>query len=278
MPSLSDFAAAVGLPLLVAAVLLPVFRRLPFGGGAGAALALGGGTLAGLVAQKGGFAWPPASSSQWIAPAVALGTAVGVAGLSRWTFLPLRVLVRFVAVAVALWFLLTAWRGRREFTEVVSTLGLLSAGAGVAWSLLELQVEGEAWRAAALALAATALSVALGLTGSVLLAMLAASLAAAFGAAFVVSWRGLAPTEMPGSVPVWVLGTTTLLVAGASFSELPMTAVPWLAFAPVPVVIARAFPPLRSRWASGAALVLELGALGWALALSVQSAPSFDGY
>jgi len=280
MPELSDLLMVVALPAVLAGVLLLIVRRLPFGPGSGAALAVGLAVLLGMLGLRGWRGWPPVTAVDRIAPAVALGVAVGVAGVSRGGWLPIRVAARLLTCAAVLWFLLESWRQRQDLSTAAMTVGVQAAGAALLWSLLELRGapggERDTWRSAALMLGACGLSAALGLSGSMLLALMAAPLAAACGAAWFCARAGLAPPELPGLVPVWVVTALLLGVTGTTFSDLPAAVLPWLLAAPLPVVLGRVLPLLRGPLVSGLLLIAELGLLAWALWLTAEASPSFD--
>ena len=104
----------------------------------------------------------------------------------------------------------------------------------------------------------------------------AAPLAAACGAAWFCARAGLAPPELPGLVPVWVVTALLLGVTGTTFSDLPAAVLPWLLAAPLPVVLGRVLPLLRGPLVSGLLLIAELGLLAWALWLTAEASPSFD--
>lgn len=282
MLSLQDALAGIALPAAVAGVLLLVLGRLAGGRGWAAALAVGCGQLAGHVGVRGWRGWEPKESTDWIAVGAAAGLVAGVFGLTRHGPLALRLLLRWLAALGAAWLIAgRSLANRGDATEVLGRMALVAAGAALGWSLLESRrYAGGDWPAAAspllLTVAAGCAALAIGLSGSVLLARLAGVLAAALCAAWVVTALRLAPPLLPGAAPVVALALLGLLLAASIHARLPVVAALLLACAAV-VPPPRASGPDASGGGSGLGSLLLATLLGGAaVGLAWKASPPLD--
>ena len=229
MLTVGDALTGILLPAAVAGVLL-VVGRVAGGRLWAAALALGAGHLAGHVGVRGWRGWVPQESTDWIAAGAAAGLLLGVLGATRRGPVVLRLALRWLAALGVAWLVAGRSLARRgEPTGVLAEMALVAAGAAVAWTLLESRREADAPRPSAvtplLLLVATACAtLAIGLSGSVLLARLTGVLASTLGAAWLLSALRLAPPLLPGAAPVVALTLLGLLLAAVVHARLPLIA------------------------------------------------------
>jgi hypothetical protein len=272
--SLSDTLLGIALPAGVAlALLLPA--RLLRARNRPAALAVGLAYLAGHVGVRGWRGWTPKESSDWIAASAAAGLAVGVLGLTRQGPGALRFGLRWALALAAAWFVAGRSLARRgDPQEVLGEMALIAAGAALAWSLLESPRNGGGgWLdALVLLVSTTCAAIAVGLSGSLLLARLTGVLAAALGAAVLATRMRFAPALLPGAAAVVVLTLLALLLAATVHARLPASSALLVALAALslPAPSAAGSPPVgRSRmWALLRCLLAGGAAVGIAYAAS----------
>ena len=283
MLSLQDALAGIALPAAVAGVLLLVLGRLAGGRGWAAAIAIGCGQLAGHVGVRGWRGWQPKESTDWIAVGAAAGLVAGVFGLTRHGPFALRLLLRWLTALGAAWLIAgRSLANRGDATEVLGRMALVAAGAALGWSLLESRRYAGGDRPAAaspllLTVAAGCAALAIGLSGSVLLARLAGVLAAALGAAWVVTALRLAPPLLPGVAPVVALALLGLLLAASVHARLPVVAALLLAGAAVvPPPRASAGPDASGGGSGLGSLLLATLLGGAAVGLAWKASPPLD--
>lgn len=275
MLTVGDALAGVVLPAAVATVLLLAARLA--GGRAGmAALALGCGYLAGHIGVRGWRGWMAKESSDWIAAGAAAGLVVGVLGLTQRGPGAWRLGLRWAIALAAAWFVAGRSLARRgDPGTVLGEMALVAAGAALAWSLLESRRYAGGERPSALSplllvVAATCAALAIGLSGSLVLARLSGVLAATLGAALLATRLHLAPALLPGAAGVVVLTLLSLLLAGTVHARLPLTAALLLALAALAPPPAADTPPgaRRGRWALLLSALLGGAAVGIAYVAS----------
>ncbi|MCI0341765.1 MAG: hypothetical protein L0216_11560 [Planctomycetales bacterium] len=198
-------------------------------------LGLGAATLVGHWGVTGLPSVPPAESTQWLFVIAAAATALGLAEALRpvsfgWTW-ALRSVVVVSALALLLRPILRSTWGPIEGPLMVAALAI---GASASWAILDRLADRARGPGFPLALSVLAGggAVAVGLSGSQLVAQLAGALAAALGAAASVAWLspGLAWSRSAAAVPALVL--PALWVEGRFYSELPWSSLALLALAP----------------------------------------------
>jgi hypothetical protein len=278
--SVPDVLLGLLLPALAAALLLLGLRRAAWGPGAGAALAVGGGYVLAHLLQRGWRGFPPAEATDWPWPCAAAGALLGATALTRRGAAPLRVALRLLAGGATAWLVLAAWRRGVEADEARFTVGLLAAGAALAWSVLELRAARPGWfLPALLALTAAGAATAIGLSGSAKLALLAGGLCAVLTAAAVGAALRLAPPSLEGLVPPCVLALLALGLAAHFYSELPARSAQLLAAAPCTSWLLAVALRERGRGPLASALLLLPAAalLALAAALAHAASPSWDG-
>lgn len=278
MPTPLDFLLGVALPAVIAGLCLLLARRAAWGPGAGAALAVGAGCVAAQVLQRGWRGWQPAEATDWLWICAAGGALVGAVGLTRRGPAPLRLAWRLLVCGVVAWIVLAAWRRGAEPSTARAVVVAIGAGGAVAWSLLELPQSAPGWLPpAVLAMSAAGAAVAIGVSGSVTLAMLGGASCAVLSAGAVASALRLGPATLPGVVAPFLPALTALLLIGVFYSYLPATsavliaAAPCIALAPRALLGDRARRPAVALWLVLAAVAL----LAVAVKLALDASPPF---
>jgi hypothetical protein len=280
VPTPLDFLIGVALPALLAGLLLLCARRAAWGPGAGAALAVGGGCVAAQMLQRGWRGWPPTEATDWLWVCAAVGGLVGAAGLTRRGPEPLRLAWRLLACGAVAWIVLSAWRRSAEASTMRAVLAAIAAGGALVWSLLERARPEPSWQLpAVLALTAAASAVAMGVTGSVALAMLGGASCGLLSACAVARALRLAPPTLPGVVAPFVLAQTSLLLVAVFYSYLPVASAGMIAAAPCAALLPRALGGERAARPRAALLPLLacVALLVFAVKLAFDASPSFDG-
>lgn len=250
------FVLGVALPLIVSsAALLFGYRRSRAGaahrhGRWGAPLALGGGFFAGYIGIRGFPRFPPAEATEHLAYFALAAFVLGLIESARrtpwWLRWPLR-----AAVCVPLVLVMTRASRQHDWTAVQAAAWVvgLTLAILVAWASAASQAARfpGATSPLILLIAAAGSSVALLLTGSLLLAQLALALTVTLFVSALAAWRrpsrlesrvessSLPPTLIPsgGGVSVALILLAGLLMNGYFYSELPAFATLTLFTAPV---------------------------------------------
>lgn len=239
------FVLGVALPLIVSsAALLFGYRRSRAGaahrhGRWGAPLALGGGFFAGYIGIRGFPRFPPAEATEHLAYFALAAFVLGLIESARrtpwWLRWPLR-----AAVCVPLVLVMTRASRDWDWTAVQAAAWVvgLTLVILVAWASAASQAARfpGATSPLILLIATAGSSVALLLTGSLLLAQLALALAVTLFVSALAAWRRppLSPslTASDGGVCVALILLAGLLMNGYFYSELPAFAALTLFAAP----------------------------------------------
>jgi hypothetical protein len=227
VPTLAELLGGVGAPAAVAGVLL-VLARLLGRRAQGAALAIGGAYVAAHLALRGWRGWEPRESTDWVLVCAAGATLAGILGLTRVGPTGLRLALRGLCALLVAWAVAGRVVARREgASAALGELALPALAAALVWSLLESRRYAGGERPTPVApcllmVVATCAALAIGLSGSRLLAQLAGAVAAALGAAFVVTRVGLAPALLPGAAAPVVATLFALVLAAVSHARLPL--------------------------------------------------------
>jgi hypothetical protein len=275
----AQFLLGVVLPALAAALLLLGVRRATGGPGVGAALAVGGGYVLAHLLQRGGRGLPPREATDWAWVAAAAGMLVGASGLTRRSSPLLPVALRLLLSGAMLWQLLAAWRARAEPDELRAAIAVGAAVLALVWTVVEVGLARPGWFApATLAMTAAGAATAIGLSGSVNLALLAGALCAVLCAAAVGSALHLAPPSLEGAAAPAVLTMGALLACAAFYSDLPLAAAFLIGGAPVAGLMGAALlgPRARRPAVLVGLLLLVAALLGIAVKLAVDASPSWD--
>jgi len=278
--SSADFLLGVVLPALLAGVTLLAVRRARCGPSAGAALAVGGAYVAGHLLQRGWRGFPPSEASDWPWPCAVAGALFGAATLGRRASSSARFVLRLIAAGAAAFVVLAAWRRGAEPATARLTLVVVAAAGALAWSVLEAPRTGaSAFLPALLALTAAGAATAIGLSGSVKLALLAGALASVLSAAAIAAGLRLAPPSLEGAVAPSVLTLLSLVVAATFYSDLPRTSALLLAAAPCATWLPRLALGERARRRVVLVLLLLPAAALLLLAIhaAVLASPPWDG-
>jgi len=275
----AQFLLGVVLPALAAALLLLGVRRATGGPSVGAALAVGGGYVLAHLLQRGGRGLPPREATDWAWVAAAAGMLVGASGLTRRSSPLLPVALRLLLSGAMLWQLLAAWRARAEPDELRAAIAVGAAVLALVWTVVEVGLAESSWFApATLAVTAAGAAIAIGLSGSVNLALLAGALCAVLCAAAVGSALRLAPPSLEGAAAPAVLTMGALLACAAFYSDLPLAAAFLIGGAPVAGLMGAALlgPRARRPAVLVGLLLLVAALLGIAVKLAVDASPSWD--
>ncbi len=254
MPALIDtLARTVLLPVMASGALLfiawrlsrkqPVTTRGPWA----APLAL----VAGLVLGQGALgamAWPPMEAIHWLPLLALLATALvllerGISSPS-WAKHGLR-LVLFMALPFSLLSPLIehSWGPVEGFLWVVA-LGLAGFGLALVFEQVARRSQGFALPLQ-LVLLATGSSIALVLSGSLLLGQLAGILAASIGVFMVLAFFFPSLSLAGGTMTVFSIQLAGLWMVGYFYAELTATIALILFLAPLAVWLSRATSPVR---------------------------------
>jgi hypothetical protein len=278
MPTLDALLLRVLLPAGVAGVLL-LCGRLPLLSRTCTSLALGAAYVGGHVGLRGWRGWVPHESTDRILAIVAVATVLARMGLTQRGPRVLRGLLHLGFGAGAAAYLAGAMFQREFGLQAAAVqVGLAGLAAALLWFALEREApnaaatdaRGGAFESFLLAIAAGGAAVAIGLSGSQLLAQLMGVFAAALAGAACAGRLLGAPSPLPRSAAPLALGHVALLLAATAFAELPREAAGPLALAPV-------FAPGAARGGRAARLVLLLAATGAGLWFAYDASPPFAG-
>lgn len=287
MPSpLSAFLLGVLLPALVtAAVLMAVWRvgrrlDLKARGGLAVALALGLGDLAGHL----GVAWPAWPPSE-VTDRIPLLVGVAIVAAVFEVLGPARGWMTWANRAIVSGLTTVAIVGP-AFGEMWSAPASLFGGAllGIGMVLAWANLDALAVRCSGagiflpLLLITGGASVALLVSGSIVLPLLGGVLSAALAVCWLVSWRIPSIGLERGGTPIVVVALASLLLINRFYAELPSGSVALFALAPAALWLAQ-LGPIRRRapWfrvlaATAATLVPVVIAVG----LAVAAMPSYE--
>ncbi len=287
MFTLSMIAFGVLLPAAIAAALLalPLLRRPGADGRPRSAWAVPAGLGLALLAAHAGLKGfprvPPGESTEWLFVAGLAATALGVAEALR----PAPAGVRWgIRAAVALAALGALLRGRLRHThtlgEAAVMVALLAAGALATWALLDgvaSRARGPGYPLVLSAIAGGG-ALALGLSGSQLLAQLAGALACATTAAAAVAWLRPSATWTAGATAVPALAMAAAWLSGLTYADLPWASLALLAVSPA-LALAGGFVPLARlgpRWEALTRAAIASLPVAAAVGIAFHLSPRFD--
>jgi hypothetical protein len=275
--TLDAVLVGVLLPAVVAGVLL-MLGRLPLLGATGTSLALGAAYVAGHIGLRGWRGWVPHESTDRVLAIVAIATVLARLGLTRRGFVIIRAVLHFGFGCGAAWYLAGGLYQREFGVEGAAVqVGLAALAVTLLWWVCEREApaaskdgSGGAIESALLALVVGGAAVAIGLSGSQLLAQLTGVLAAALAGAAAAGRLANALPPLPRSAAPFALGYVALLLAATAYADLPRESAGLLALAPL-------LAPGAARGGAPARLVVALGLVGAATWLAFDASPSFEG-